>query len=179
MECDFFLKGWYNFTELGEEDLMKKLLIPAVVLFSITFIFLGCSNEKAIEKIIGEFEDAVNSNNLGDFQDTISPDSEFYITGLFSNFLGHFDGQRNVDYPGLDISIDGDTADALSNATFVNGTFPIFVKFVTRKEGGFFSFLNPNWKILQYWEDTDDSGTFDESLNESVWKRLSLKKISR
>jgi hypothetical protein len=153
---------------------MKRLLIPAIAVFSIAFLFFGCSNEKAIEKTIGEFEDAVNANNDGDLKDTLSPDSKLYITQTFDVFLLYFDDLYPVSYPNLDISVDGDDGDATTIATYDDGGAPrpINVQFKMRKEKGFFSFLNPSWKVLEYWDDAD--GTF-----QFIWQKLQMKKLQQ
>ena len=153
---------------------MKRLLIPAIALFSITLLFFGCSNEKAIEKTIGEFEDAVNDNNDGNLKDTLSPDSKLYITQTFDDFLIYFDGFYPVSYPNLDISVDGDTGDAITVATYYEGGLNsnIDVQFIMRKEKGFFSFLNPSWKVLEYWDNAD--GTF-----QFIWQKLQMKKLQQ
>ncbi len=147
---------------------MKRLLTTAIALAFFAILLFGCSSEAMIEKTIGEFETAVNDDSVGDLKDTLSPDSDFYITQTFQGFLDYFDGQRNVNYPDLSITVDGSDGDALSDATYVNGTFPVSVQFVMRKEKGFFSFLAPSWKILQYWDEA--SGTM-----ENIWRRLQIK----
>jgi uncharacterized membrane protein YvbJ len=149
---------------------MKRPLIAMVVLVSIAFLFFGCSNEKAIETTIGDFEAAVNNNSVGDIKDTLSPDSDFYITQTFQNFLDYFKDQRNVNYPNPDITVNGDNGDALCDATYDSGSLPVNVQFVMKKEKGFFSFLFPSWKVLEYWDDAAVSGTLD-----NIWKRIQMK----
>jgi hypothetical protein len=160
---------------LDEEDLMNRLLMLVVVLFCIALLSFGCSNENAIEKTIGDFESAVNDKDAGNLEDTLSPDSEFYITKTAEELLNdYFNSFSPVHYSNFDISVDGSNGDVLLDAIYDDGgnDTPVNVQFVMRRDKGFFSFLFPSWKVLQYWDDFQHPGTF-----ENWWKRIQNKQI--
>jgi hypothetical protein len=124
------------------------------------FIFFSCSDEKAIEDVIDTFESSIQTNdNFSTFQSTISEESDFLITGPVT--LNEFYEYLSVDfdpisYSGLSIDVDGDSAVVTADALY-SAFDPIYVEFVMRQSGGFFSFLNPDWGVKEYW-DTNNPG---------------------
>jgi ketosteroid isomerase-like protein len=145
---------------------MKRLLAPAILLSPILLFTFGCPVEekiRTIEQAVADFEKAVNSDNVKELQDVLSPESDFFITKTFQAFLDYFDGQTDVSYTNLVITVNGDTADVTPTATYNNGLSDVTVLFVMKKESS-----DPdNWKVLQYYDDAD--GTFD-----FIWKKLQI-----
>ncbi len=150
---------------------MNKLIISGIIALSI-LIFISC-NQMAIESTISDFETAINDtdfaagitpNNTQDIKDTLSPDSEFYVTETFNALLLHFDGFDPVGYSNLNIDVDGSNADVTADADLAG--IPEDAKFVMRKDSAS-TFFSPEWKIKQYW----DTNNVSENL-EFVWKKL-------
>lgn len=142
---------------------MKRIPVIAIILISI--ILFGCSNEKAIEIVISDFEDAVNDSSESKIQDILSPESDFYITGAFTEFLANFDGFRPVNYSNLSISVNGSDADVDADVSY--SEIPEQAKFVMKKEETFLSIFIPDWKVKQYWDTNNPSGNL-----EYVWMRI-------
>ena len=151
---------------------MKKLFIPVIMLTLIIFFIFGCpaeEKERTIKEAISDFQKAVNANDVKEIEDVLSPDSDFYITRTFKEFLDLFDDFRDVEYTNLSITKNPDgTADVIPTATYDNGLLPVNVLFVMKKE----SSSPDDWKVLQYWDDAD--GSFD-----FLWKKLQLKKLQQ
>ncbi|UCB45257.1 MAG: hypothetical protein JSV25_13735 [Spirochaetota bacterium] len=144
---------------------MNKLLIPTLlaIIISIFFVF-SCSDEAAIQKTISDFESAVNSNNLDALQATISPYSDWAITQVQSEILSHLYGTYTpLSYTNFSISVSSPWADVTSTAKYY-ATGDTTAWFKMRKNDGFFSFLNPEWKIKEFY-DLDDPDT-------PIWKKL-------
>lgn len=144
---------------------MKRLIISIVIVLSISIFFtLGC-NKLAIETALADFEDAVNNNSASDLEDVMSPDSNFYITGAFQQFLNDiFGGNTPVNYTNLDINVDGSNATVLPDATYAG--FPNDVKFNMRKDESDSTFFSPSWKVYRYYDNDD----FDLP----VWQKLKV-----
>jgi hypothetical protein len=154
---------------------MKKLIISGIIAISI-LIFFSC-DQMAIKSTISDFENAINdtdfivginAENEQDIEDTLSPDSEFYVTGTFSDLLNHFDGFSPVAFSNLNIDVDGSNADVNSDADLAG--IAEDAKFVMRKESDS-TFFSPEWKIKQYWDTNNLSGDL-----EFVWKKLQSQK---
>jgi hypothetical protein len=153
---------------------MKRLFAPAILLTSILFFTFGCpvpEKIRTIEQAVSDFQTAVNTNNAKEIEDVLSPESQFYITGLFQGFLDYFIGLRDVDYTNLSITMNpDDTADVTPTATYVSGSSPVTVLFVMKKESS-----NPdNWKVLQYWDDADPINGFGP-----IWQIIQMRKLQQ
>lgn len=144
---------------------MKKLLILSLIAIIISiFIAFGCSDDAAIQKTISDFESAVNSNNLAALQATISPYSDWNITQAQSEILSHLYGTYTpLSYTNLSISVSSPWADVTTTAKY-KATADTTAWFRMRKDDGFFSFLNPSWKIKEVY-DLDNH-------TDPVWKKL-------
>jgi hypothetical protein len=142
---------------------MKKRLIPIALLLSIFAVF-SCSNEAAINKTIDDFQRAINSNNLDGVKATLSPYCDWNITGVQSAILEHlYPDYTPVSYTGRSISVGSTLADVTSTAKY-KATSDTTAWFLMRKNEGFFSFLNPEWKIKEFY-DLDDHTT-------PIWKKI-------
>lgn len=146
---------------------MSRSISAVCILFILSLLAFGCSNEKAIEETLEDWEDAINEDDADALWDTVSPDSNFYDTQTSQQLLDYFDGFTPVKYSDEDIDIDKPYADVLADATYAG--VPVTgddgsVMFVMKKEEGFFSFLNPDWRVYKYY----DNGEFDDP----VWQKL-------
>jgi len=135
---------------------MKCIIVPVIIFITI-IMFLGCSAEKAIENTISDFEDAINSGNSSDFDETLSTESDYRIPDPDgSGFLGYFIPTWDpVHYGNLDISRDGRDADVYSDGTYLNGTYPTDVWFWMRREEAFFAFISQDWRVYRYYDEGD------------------------
>jgi hypothetical protein len=132
---------------------MKCIIVPVIIFITI-IMFLGCSAEKAIEKTISDFEDAINSGNSNDFDETLSTESDYRTSDPDgSDFLDYFLllNYDPVHYGNLDISRDGRDADVYSDGTYENGLNPTDVLFWMRREEAFFAFISQDWRIYRYY----------------------------
>lgn len=146
---------------------MKRPLMPAILLFAISLLFFGCSNEMMIEKTIDDWTGAINNNDVEAMEDVLSPDSDYYIT-LTANYLvgdplddPYFEDFTPVSYALGSIDIDVPYADVPATATYVG--VPNNAMFVMKREPGFLSFLFPDWKVYRYF----DNGDFTTA----VWRK--------
>ncbi len=147
---------------------MKRYVFPVLIAVICSMLALGCA-KVAIESAISDFEDAVNNDSTSEIQDVMSPDSDFYVTATFSEFLDYFDGFRDVAYSNLDIEIDGRDATVYSDGTYNSGATPVDVLFWMRREEAFFAFLFPDYKVYRYY----DFGDFSTP----VWQKLKEKPV--
>ncbi len=154
---------------------MKKYTI-AIIIIVIAGLFISCSQEDAIEETILAFENAVNLSETdldvaaNDLEGIMSPDSDFYVTTTFADFLfDNFDQLWSVNYTNLDITADGRDGDVYSDATYLAGTIPDDVWFWMRREKGFFAFLNPDWRVFRYYNGGD--------YTIPVWQKLKDKAV--
>ena len=145
---------------------MRRIIIQLLIMSTI-FILFGCG-EAVIKRTISDFEDSINDDNYSNFKETLSPQSDYYLTDIdIQNFFDHFVAEPNkyapVHYSHLDISIDGPDADVYSDGSYEGGLTPINILFWMKREPGFFSFLSPDWRIFRYYEDSNDDGQFEET----------------
>jgi hypothetical protein len=134
---------------------MKKIMVfPALVL--ILAFAIGCA-ESSIEKLISDFDDAVNNDSDSEIQDVLSEDSDFYITGAFSTFLDNFDGDRDIAHSNFDMDIAGTRATVYSDVTYNGGAIsvPDSVMFWMKRDSGFLSFIFGSWKVFRYYDNSD------------------------
>jgi hypothetical protein len=134
--------------------------LTLILIISIIFaLFSACANTRSIEDTISQFESAANSQNFGSFKETLSEDSQFWITGdpAIQSFL--------VDYLGTfipiafsNLSINESGNDATVNASATYSSIPQNVIFIMRKH-------DEVWKIKEYWDDSGGSMDF-------VWLKI-------
>jgi hypothetical protein len=149
---------------LHVEGIMKKLMVfPAVVL--ILLFVLGCA-ESSIEKLISDFDDAVNNDSESQIRDVLSEDSDWYIIGDFSTFLDNFDGDRDIAHSNFDMDIAGTRATVYSDVTYSGGAISASdsVMFWTKRDSGFLSFIFGDWKVLRYYDNYDFS--------DPLWRKI-------
>jgi len=146
---------------------MKKIMVfPALVLI-LAFV-IGCA-ESSIEKLISDFDDAVNNQSESQIRDVLSEDSDFYITGAFSTFLANFGtSERDLAHSNFDMDIAGTRATVYSDVTYDMDATPIpvpdSVMFWMKRDSGFLSFIFGSWKVLRYY----DGGDFSNPL----WRKI-------
>jgi len=142
---------------------MKFFTVAISMLFLILLAF-ACSNDKAIEKTISDFEEAANNNDLDAMKDTISPHSDWDVTRLQVEIMNHlYPNYTPLDFTNLIIDVDSPYADVESTALYRN-TDPTTAWFVMRKEEKFLSFLFPDWKIKEFYD-------LDKP-NDPIWKKI-------
>jgi len=144
---------------------MKRIMVLLLLLFAVSLF--GCS-KMLIEQTIEDFEKAVNEEDIDALANTISEESEFSPAinkDLFQHLWEYFNGFIPVNFYNYNISIDGSDADVYTDADFKE--IEVKAKFLMRKNQAFFSFLLPDWKIYQYWDNNNESIDY-----EFVWKNL-------
>ena len=148
---------------------MKWFTITVFIIVAV--FFFSCSAEKQIKKVIGDFEDAANENDLDAMEATISSHSDWSITDLQQKILDdHLSGYTPLEYTELDIfDLDKPHAEVESTALY-DGIGPTTAWFVMREEEKFFSFLFPDWKIKEFY-DLDDRAF-------PIWKKLQSQNLT-
>jgi uncharacterized membrane protein YvbJ len=153
---------------LLEAKMKRFAMVLAIAVISPVFIS-GCA-KMAIEKTISEFEDAVNNEDQKKLKDVMSPDSDFYVTATFQEFLDYFDDFRDVNYKNLDIEVDGRDAEVYSDATYNSGNTRVTVLFWMRREEALFAFLFPDFKVYRYYDNLGDFSV-------PIWQKLKEKPV--
>jgi uncharacterized membrane protein YvbJ len=138
-----------------------------LVTIPVLILFLSCSAEKQIKKVIDEFEDSVNNYDPDKLKSTISTHSDWSITDLQDKiYTDHLVDHVPLEYTDLIIDVDKPFADVESTALYNKDIGPLIYTawFVMREEEKFFSFLFPDWRIKEIY-DLDDPNT-------PVWKKI-------
>lgn len=142
---------------------MKKITLLILTVVITIIPLLGCT-QYYIEKTIDDWEKAINDSDADALENLLSPDSDFWVTGTFQEFLDYFEGNKPVHYSNLDISVNNPYADVYANATYKGVEVDGGVWFVLKKEEALLSFLFPDWRIYQYYDFGDWSNP--------VWRKL-------
>lgn len=150
---------------------MKRIILFALIisLIIISIFILGCA-QAAVETAITDFKTAVNNDSVSGIQNALSPESDFYITATFIEFLDHFDGNRNVHYSNLQTTIEGANANASADATYKYGdpnAISDEVLFWFKRQNTLFAFLFPDYKVYRYYDSADFSVP--------VWRKIQKK----
>jgi hypothetical protein len=136
-----------------------KYLTLTLIIIIIFAVFTACANTRSIEDTISQFESAANNQNFGSFKDTLSEDSQFWITGdpaiqsFLVDYLGTF---IPIVFSGLSINEIGNDATVNANATY--NSISQSVMFVMKKH-------DEVWKVKEYWDDSTGSMEF-------VWLKI-------
>ena len=129
-----------------------SLLTAVLMIFTIA-LFTACANTRSIEDTISQFEGAANTQNFDSFKDTLSEDSQFWITGdpaINSFLVDYLETYIPITYSSLSISETGN--DATVNASATYGILQnVSVRFVMRKH-------EEVWKVKEYWDDPEGDG---------------------
>jgi uncharacterized membrane protein YvbJ len=150
---------------------MKKSLIAITVLSFVAILFFSCSNEAIINQTIDSFQNAVNNNNLDGVKATLSPYCDWNITGVQVEILNYLYGTYTpLSYTNRSISVNSPWADVTSTAKYY-GTDDTTAWFRMRKNDGFFSFLNPEWKIKEIYDLNNHT--------DPVWKKIQQEAASK
>jgi len=127
--------------------------LTAVLMILIIALFTACANTRSIEDTISQFESAANAQNFNSFKDTLSEDSQFWITGdpaIESFLVDYLETYIPITYSSLSISETGNDATVNTNATY--GILQnVDVRFVMRKH-------DEVWKVRQYLDDPQGTG---------------------
>ncbi len=147
---------------------MKRIILftSIISLMIISIFILGCA-QAAVESAITDFKNAVNNDSVSEIQSALSPESDFYITATFSEFLDHFDGNRNVHYSNLQSTIEGANANTYANATYKYGdpgAISDDVWFWLKRQNTLFAFLFPDYKVYRYYDSAD--------FTDPVWRKI-------
>ncbi len=151
---------------------MKKyFLLPLIIVVS--FMLFGCS-KIVIEETIRKFQEAVNNEDPEALKEVMSPESQFYITGEFDAFIqdNFVDNKIPVEYKNLDIDIGDTTADVRADEYYkIDTSNPGHdeVLFVMKKVDNFLSFIFPDWKIYQFY---NEGNLNKDDPNAPVWKKI-------
>jgi hypothetical protein len=150
---------------------MKKSFIAIIALSFLVILFFGCSNEAIINQTIDAFQNAVNNNNLDGVKAALSPYCEYNITEVQVEILNHLYGSYTpLSYTNRSISVNSPWADVTTTAKYHN-TGDTTAWFRMRKNDGFFSFLNPEWKIKEIY-DLDNHTV-------PIWKKIQQEAASQ
>ena len=148
---------------------MKKIIIFPVLMLVLAF-FIGCA-EVSIEKLISDFDDAINNKNESQIRDVLSEDSDYYITESFDIFVGETnfgDSERVLAHSNFDMDIAGTRATVYSDVTYDLDATPLLVPdsvmFWMKRDSGFLSFIFGSWKVYRYY----DGGDFSTPL----WRKI-------
>ena len=145
---------------------MKKYMVLLLIVL-LSFLLFGCS-KLVIEDTIRKFQDAINNEDAEALKEVMSPDSDFYKTTTFEEFIeDNFSQKIPVEYKNLDIDINDNLADVYADEySLANTDHPEIneVLFVMRKVDNFFSFIFPEWKVYRFYNEGD--------FNNPVWKRV-------
>ena len=116
---------------------------------------------RSIEDTISQFESAANTQNFNSFKDTLSQDSQFWITGdpAIQSFLeDYLETLIPITYGNLSISEMGNDATVTTTATY-NILQNVPIRFEMRKHGEV-------WKVKECWDDPEGDGL------EFVWLKI-------
>jgi uncharacterized membrane protein YvbJ len=146
---------------------MKRWYTAALILV-IALLFAGCAKAQ-IENAIQDFEDSVNDSDLNAFENLISVQSDFYITGpvTIPEFHQYLVDNSSIDYLDLDIDVNGSSARVYTNASYNNDSYTVAVKFIMNKDGG------SDWRVKEYWDANnpqDDLVVFWQNIKDLVRK---------
>ena len=149
---------------------MKKIFLLLILILIMSVALFGCS-KVIIEDTIKDWENAINNNDPDALEKTISPDSDFYVTYTVNYLVGptnsYFYGFIPVNYYNLDINIDNSYANVYADATYKGAKVPGGVLFKMKKKEALLSFIFPEWKVYQYY----DNGEFS-SPDDAVWRKI-------
>ena len=117
-------------------------------------------SKSLIEDTISQFESAANNQDFDSFKDTLSEDSQFWITGdtaIQSFLVDYMDTFIPITYSNLSINVNGNDATVNASAAYT-GIPNVSVMFEMRHH-------DMVWKIKEYWDDATGS-------MEYVWLKI-------
>jgi hypothetical protein len=143
---------------------MKRLLISIITLSFLTILLISCSNEAIINQTIDAFQNAVNKGDIEGIKATLSPYCDWDITGVQDKIYEyHLKDHIPLSYTDRSISVNSPWADVEAVGNY-QASLPLPAWFRMRKNDGFFSFLNPEWKIKEFYDQGDHSTV--------IWKKI-------